>query len=78
MIIEAMKKIRTDPSLLGDDELSSMRQLINGYRNELETEGQNYDKIRTELEDMALSAGLSAMEYPSLQVQKRDLSISRR
>ena len=64
MIIEAMKKIRTDPSLLGDDELSSMRQLINGYRNELETEGQDHDKIRTELEDMALSAGLSAMEIP--------------
>lgn len=65
MIIEAFKKIRTDPSKMGEDVLSSMRQLINGYRNELEAKGHDHDKLRTELEDMALSAGLSAMEISS-------------
>ena len=62
MIIEAIKNIRTDPSLMGDDELCSMRQLIIGYRDELEAQGQDNEKIRTELEDIALGAGLSAME----------------
>lgn len=70
MIIQAIEKIRTDPSKMGEDVLSSMRQLINGYRNELEAIGLDHDKLRTELEDMALSAGLSAMEIPSTSGSK--------
>ncbi|NLD04669.1 MAG: serpin family protein, partial [Synergistaceae bacterium] len=70
MIIEAIKKIITDPSKMGDDQLCSMRQLINGYRNELEAKGQNFDKIRTELEDMALAAGLTAIEISDTSSSK--------
>lgn len=62
MIIEAMNKIKIDPSKMGGNELCSMRQLINGYRSELERGGQGFDRIRTELEDMAIVAGLTPIE----------------
>lgn len=70
MIIEAMEKIRTDPSIMDDDVLCSMRQLINGYRNELKAAGQDHNMIRKELEDMALAANLSAMELPAASGSK--------
>lgn len=70
LIIEAIKKIRNDPFQMGENELCSMRQLINGYRNELEAEGLGFDKTRTELEDMALTAGLTAIEISDTSSSK--------
>ncbi len=62
IIISAMESIKKDPSLMGDDQLASMRQLINGYKAELESAGKPYSESRAELEDMAIAADLTAVQ----------------
>jgi len=62
MIVYAFQKISAEPSLMSEDILCAMRQLINGYRNELGAKGRDFEKMRTKLEDLALAAGLSAVD----------------
>ena len=74
MIINSLQKISAEPSLMDDDVLCVMRQLINGYGNELEAKGRDLEKTRTKLEDLALAAGLSAIETSADSSRERPLS----
>lgn len=65
MIISAMEKIESDPAKIGEDELSSIRQLVNGYKTELKQEGYDTDNIKVRVENCALRAGLPAVETMS-------------
>ena len=75
MILSAFQKISAEPSLMSEDILSAMRQLINGYRDELEAKGRDLEKMRTKLEDLALTAGLSAIETAATGSNGRPLSM---
>jgi len=75
MIIAAMDKIRKDPSLMGEDQLCSMRQLINGYKKELEINGKNFGQMKKELENLAITAHLTAKESSDVRhIKERLLS----
>ncbi len=75
IIITAMDKIRKDPSLMEENQLCSMRQLMNGYKKELEFKGNNFIKMRTELENLAIATNLKAMENPNgSNLKERPLS----
>ena len=62
MIVFAINRIESDTSKLTEASLSSMRQLINGYRAALEAQGYDFFKMRKDIEDYATSAGLTAIE----------------
>ena len=75
MVIAAMDKIRKDPSLMGENELYSMRQLVNGYKKELEINGKNFGKMKKELENLAITAHLTAKESSEVRhIKERLLS----
>ena len=74
MIVYAFQKISAEPSLMSEDILCAMRQLINGYRNELGAKGRDFEKMRTKLEDLALAAGLSAVETGGPGSKERPLN----
>ena len=74
MIINSLQKISAEPSLMDEDVLCVMRQLINGYGKELEAKGRDFEKTRTKLEDLALAAGLSAIDTTAAGSEERPLS----
>ncbi len=75
MIISAFQKISDKPSLMAEDVLCAMRQLINGYKDELKTKGLDFEEMRTKLEDLALEAGLSAIETTGPGSKEKPLNI---
>ena len=62
LIVYALNRIQSDPEQMEDDELQSIRQLVSGYRAEIDREGYDSNKMRTDVENYALLAGLTAME----------------
>ncbi len=58
MIVVALNRAESDVTKLGKDELSSLRQLANGFRTELEKKGYDYFKLRSDIENCAAAAGL--------------------
>ncbi len=70
LIVYAINKIQADPSRMGPDELLSIRQLVNGYKTEIDREGYDSDRMKLDVENYAIIAGLTAMETggtPSLK-----------
>ena len=61
MLITALNRIAADTTKLGETELSSMRQLANGFRKDLEEKGYDYFKVRTQIENYASAAGLTQL-----------------
>lgn len=74
MIVYAFNKISAEPSVMNEDVLCVMRQLINGYRHELSAKGIDPENMRTELEDLAIAAGLSALENGGSGSKERPLN----
>ncbi|MCE5201784.1 MAG: serpin family protein [Synergistaceae bacterium] len=74
MVVMALDTIERDPLKMGQDELLSMRQLINGYKSEFIFLGYDFNKIRTDLEDCAIRAGLTAVETGALSARPAALS----
>lgn len=62
MVVFALNRIQNGTAKLTETSLSSMRQLINGYRTPLETLGYDFFKMRKDIEDYATAAGLTAIE----------------
>ena len=62
MVIFAMNRIEMDTAKLGANELSSLRQLVNGYRADFEKAGRDPAKLREDIESFAVQAGLPAFE----------------
>jgi len=73
LIIYALNRIQSDPGQMESDELLSMRQLVNGYKKEINHEGYNFDSIRTDLENYAILAGLPAIETDGVSTEKNRL-----
>jgi hypothetical protein len=76
MIVYAFNKISAEPSVMNEDVLCVMRQLINGYRHELSAKGIDPENMRTELEDLAIAAGLSALGERWLRIEGTALKFS--
>ena len=61
MLITALNRVGSDTTKLGETELSSLRQLANGFRKDLEKKGHDYFKVRTQIENYASIAGLAQL-----------------
>jgi serine protease inhibitor len=58
LIVFAMNRAQADPLRLREPQLQDLRQLINGYRADLEKAGQKPNQLLSDLESYAAQAGL--------------------
>ena len=60
MTIEAMNRAQSDSEKINEDSVTSMRQLVNGYKEDFTRCGYDVAKLYQDIDAFAMSAGLNA------------------
>jgi serine protease inhibitor len=60
LVVEAINTVERDPAIMEKEELQALRQLINGYEQEIDEAGYSVKSLKRDLENYAILSGQTA------------------
>lgn len=77
LIVFAINRAQSDPQRLREQQLQDLRQLVNGYRADLEKAGQKPDQLLSDLDSYAAQSGLPPLTVGTDESKKLGAAAAR-